>query len=73
MSSPGSACPDLGQNRPRDQPWRHCLDPPGEKHWYGASPRTGMVHLAIQEVLDGSHVTWMEHVTDEQYDVAREA
>jgi hypothetical protein len=32
-----------------------------------------MVHLAIQEVLDGSHVTWMEHVTDEQYDVAREA
>jgi quercetin dioxygenase-like cupin family protein len=47
--------------------------PPGEKHWHGASPRTGMVHLAMQEALDGSHVTWMEHVTDEQYDVAPEA
>jgi quercetin dioxygenase-like cupin family protein len=41
--------------------------PPGEKHWHGASPQCGMVHLAMQEGLDGSHVTWMEHVTDEQY------
>jgi quercetin dioxygenase-like cupin family protein len=41
--------------------------PPGEKHWHGASPQSGMVHLAMQEALDGSHVTWMEHVTDEQY------
>jgi quercetin dioxygenase-like cupin family protein len=39
--------------------------PPGEKHWHGASPRTGIVHVAIQEALDGSHATWMEHVTDE--------
>ena len=23
---------------------------------------------ALQEALDGNHVTWMEHVTDEQYD-----
>ena len=41
--------------------------PPGEKHWHGASPQSGIVHLAMQEALDGSHVTWMEHVTDEQY------
>lgn len=41
--------------------------PPGEKHWHGASARNGMVHLAIQEALDGSAVTWMEHVTDEEY------
>jgi quercetin dioxygenase-like cupin family protein len=47
--------------------------PPGEKHWHRASPRTGMVHLAMQEALDGSHVTWMEHVTDEQYNVAPES
>jgi quercetin dioxygenase-like cupin family protein len=47
--------------------------PSGEKHWHGASPRTGTVHLAMQEALDGSHVTWMEHVTDEPYDVAPEA
>jgi quercetin dioxygenase-like cupin family protein len=41
--------------------------PPGEKHWHGAAPTTGMVHIAMQEALDGSHVTWMEHVTDEEY------
>ena len=23
---------------------------------------------ALQEALDGTHVTWLEHVTDEQYD-----
>lgn len=41
--------------------------PPGEKHWHGASPTTGMVHIAMQESLDGSFVTWMEHVTDAEY------
>jgi quercetin dioxygenase-like cupin family protein len=41
--------------------------PPGEKHWHGASPTTGMVHIATQESLDGNHVTWMEHVTDAEY------
>jgi quercetin dioxygenase-like cupin family protein len=42
--------------------------PPGEKHWHGAGPDSNMVHLAMQEHLDGTHVTWLEHVTDEQYD-----
>ena len=41
--------------------------PPGEKHWHGGAPSTGMVHIAIQESLDGSHATWMEHVTDAEY------
>ncbi len=41
--------------------------PPGEKHWHGASPTTGMTHIAIHEALDGNHVDWMEPVTDEQY------
>lgn len=42
--------------------------PPGEKHWHGAAPETAMVHIAIHEAAeDGSHVTWMEHVTDEDY------
>jgi quercetin dioxygenase-like cupin family protein len=54
--------------RPGDSVWI----PPGEKHWHGASPECGMVHLAIQEALDGSHVTWMEPVTDEQYRVPPE-
>ncbi|MDJ0630283.1 MAG: cupin domain-containing protein [Rhodobacter sp.] len=40
---------------------------PGERHWHGAGPETGMTHIAIQEALDGSNVTWMEHVTDAQY------
>ena len=26
-----------------------------------------MVHIAMQEALDGKHVTWMEYVTDEEY------
>jgi 4-carboxymuconolactone decarboxylase len=41
--------------------------PPGVKHWHGASPTTGMTHIAIQEEADGTNVEWMEHVTDEQY------
>jgi quercetin dioxygenase-like cupin family protein len=41
--------------------------PPGEKHWHGGSPTTGMTHVAIQESLDGSHATWMEPVTDEEF------
>lgn len=40
---------------------------PGEKHWHGASPTVGMVHLAMQEALDGKVVEWLEHVTDAQY------
>lgn len=40
---------------------------PGEKHWHGAGPETGLTHTAIQEALDGKSVDWMEHVTDEQY------
>jgi quercetin dioxygenase-like cupin family protein len=41
---------------------------PGEKHWHGAGPDTAMAHLALQEALDGVHVTWLEQVSDEQYD-----
>ena len=41
--------------------------PAGEKHWHGASPETAMSHYAIQEAIDGESVTWMEHVTDDDY------
>jgi quercetin dioxygenase-like cupin family protein len=41
--------------------------PPGEKHWHGATPTTAMMHVAIQEALDGTAVEWMENVSDEQY------
>ena len=49
--------------RPGDVVWFE----PGEKHWHGASANTAMSHFAIQESLDGSPVTWMEKVTEEQY------
>ena len=49
--------------RPGDVVWFA----PGEKHWHGASPATGMTHIAIQEKKDGKVVDWMEHVSDEQY------
>lgn len=40
---------------------------PGEKHWHGAGPDTGMTHIAIHEALNGSSVEWLEPVSDEQY------
>jgi quercetin dioxygenase-like cupin family protein len=40
---------------------------PGERHWHGASPQNGMVHVAIQEAQDGSYVNWQEHVSDADY------
>ena len=43
------------------------LCPPNVKHWHGAAPDTTMTHLAIGERLDGKSVTWMEQVSDEQY------
>ncbi|HYG26166.1 MAG TPA: cupin domain-containing protein, partial [Caulobacteraceae bacterium] len=41
--------------------------PPEHKHWHGATPHEAMTHIAIQESQNGSPVTWLEHVTDEQY------
>jgi quercetin dioxygenase-like cupin family protein len=49
--------------RPGDVVWIA----PGERHWHGAGPQTAMSHVAIQERLEGSVVTWAEHVTDEDY------
>jgi len=42
--------------------------PPGVKHWHGATQTAGMTHIAIQEAVNGSVVTWMEHVSDAQYE-----
>jgi quercetin dioxygenase-like cupin family protein len=49
--------------RPGDVIWF----PPGEKHWHGATERTAMTHVAIAEAENGSPVTWLEQVTDEEY------
>lgn len=50
--------------RPGDVVWI----PPGQKHWHGASPNTGMTHIAILEMLGGKSTDWMEKVSDAQYD-----
>lgn len=49
--------------RPGDVVWFE----PGVKHWHGASEKTAMTHIAVQEALDGKAVEWLEHVSDEQY------
>jgi quercetin dioxygenase-like cupin family protein len=38
--------------RPGDVVWI----PPGQKHWHGATPTSGMTHVAINEYLDGKNV-----------------
>jgi quercetin dioxygenase-like cupin family protein len=41
---------------------------PGEEHWHGAAPERFMAHIAMQEAGEnGQVVTWLEHVTDEDY------
>ena len=40
---------------------------PGENHWHGASPTTGMSHIAMQEAEAGATVAWGEQVTDTEY------
>ena len=41
--------------------------PPDKVHWHGATPTEGMTHIALQEAKDGTNVTWLEKVTDEEY------
>ncbi|AEL07899.1 (R)-mandelonitrile lyase [Xanthomonas campestris] len=49
--------------RPGDIVWI----PPGVKHWHGANATVAMSHIAIAEAVDGSPVTWLEQVSDAQY------
>jgi quercetin dioxygenase-like cupin family protein len=46
------------------------LIPANVKHWHGAASDSAMTHVAVAESLNGNVVTWMEHVTDEQYRAA---
>jgi quercetin dioxygenase-like cupin family protein len=47
---------------------------PGENHWHGATPERFMTHLAMHQLDgEGSAATWGEHVTDEEYEAARES
>ena len=50
--------------RPGDTIWFE----PGEEHWHGAAPDTGMTHMAMQEKDDSdSAATWLEKVSDADY------
>lgn len=49
--------------RPGDIVWF----PPGEKHWHGATDTTAMTHIAIAKSLNGTPVTWLEQVSDQDY------
>jgi len=49
------------------------LCPRDRRHWHGATPDSSMTHIAIQEALDGTNVTWMEKVTDDEYLAGRSA
>jgi quercetin dioxygenase-like cupin family protein len=41
---------------------------PGEEHWHGATPDRFMAHVAMQQAdANGEVVTWLSHVTDEEY------
>ena len=41
---------------------------PGEEHWHGATADRFMAHVALQQAdATGEVVTWLDHVTDEEY------
>lgn len=41
--------------------------PPNIEHWHGASPDTGMQQLYILPKTEKGIVTWLQKVTDEEY------
>ena len=41
---------------------------PGEEHWHGATADRFMAHVALNQADEqGQVVTWLQHVTDEEY------
>lgn len=52
--------------RPGDTVWIE----PDEEHWHGAAPARAMVHLAMQQFVEGSGATWLEPVSEEDYAAA---
>ena len=57
----------MGRPDPGDPARRYRLDRARRKALAWRRPDANMVHIALQEHLDGTHVTWLEHVSDEQY------
>jgi quercetin dioxygenase-like cupin family protein len=44
--------------------------PPTVEHWHGASPDTGMLQMYILPKTEKGIVTWLQKVTDEEYNNA---
>lgn len=40
---------------------------PDIEHWHGASPESGMTHIAITNDTGNGSVVWLKPVTDEEY------
>lgn len=45
--------------------------PPNVEHWHGASPDTGMQQLYIIANTEKGIVTWLQKVTDEEYNSSK--
>jgi quercetin dioxygenase-like cupin family protein len=44
--------------------------PENTEHWHGASPDSKMVHIAITNYKNDVQVTWLQPVTDNEYNQA---
>jgi quercetin dioxygenase-like cupin family protein len=57
----------------RMRPGDTVYTPPGQEHWHGATAGNFMCHLAMLEGIPGGDgTTWLEPVTDQQYQTANE-
>ena len=57
----------------RMRPGDTVYTPPGQEHWHGATAGNFMCHLAMLEGAHGADgTTWLEPVSDEQYQAANE-
>lgn len=41
--------------------------PPNTPHWHGASPQVGFTQIAVTPNVAAGRVTWLQPVTDEEY------
>ncbi len=41
--------------------------PPGVTHWHGGGYKTAMTHISVSQFANGSNVTWLDKVTDAEY------
>jgi len=57
-----------GEQKEEIRPGDVITCPPNKKHWHGATDKTAVSHIAIQEAdANGKNVEWLERVMDEQY------